>query len=142
MIVKGTKQLSSFKRGINLYVPRKVLSNNNLESIQVNGAGISSLNGVYLLAGTTTIDGRTFNYYSKDGLNSYPRIEVSKAGVPARYRWGIGTTAYGSVAYPYGYPVFGSSPTDVNSLTLDFKNQTWSCGFGAWGDSCPAPSVT
>lgn len=56
MIVKGTKQLGSFRRGINLYIPKKVQSTPEqvIWKVAIFGADTASSNGEYVWDGLLT----------------------------------------------------------------------------------------
>jgi len=82
MIVKGTKQLGSFKRGINLYVPKKVVSQAEpvIWKVAIYGAGTTTSNGEYVWDGTTTFNGKpkyeneiNFIYWYIDSV--FPEIQ-------------------------------------------------------------------
>ena len=55
MIVKGTKQLGNFRRGINLYVPKK---RTVVLRIVISGAGTATSNGEYVWDGITIEEGK------------------------------------------------------------------------------------
>lgn len=60
MIVKGTKQLGSFKRGVNLYTPKKIISQaaQVVWKVAIYGAGTPTSNGEYVWDGETYAFGR------------------------------------------------------------------------------------
>lgn len=60
MIVKGTKQLGSFRKGINLYVPKKNVPQIEqiIWKIAIFGAGSSEFNGEYIWDGTSFVNGK------------------------------------------------------------------------------------
>ena len=55
MIVKGTKQLGNFRRGINLYVPKK---RTVVLRIVISGAGTATTNGEYVWDGFSIQEGK------------------------------------------------------------------------------------
>lgn len=86
MIVRGTKQLGSFKRGINLYIPNKRLSNivldglllhldaNNLSSYSGSGAtwyDLSSPSNDMSLIDTPTFNSSSPKHFSFNGSSEY-----------------------------------------------------------------------
>ena len=54
MIVKGTKQLGNFKKGINLYIPKK----RRVWRILISDAGNTASNGEYVWDGVTLEGGK------------------------------------------------------------------------------------
>ena len=63
MIVKGTKQLGNFKRGVNLYVPKK---RTVVLRVVISGAGTATSNGEYVWDGVTLESGKP-KYISING---------------------------------------------------------------------------
>lgn len=76
MIVKGTKQLGSFKRGINLYIPKitQSIAEQIIWKVAIFGAGAASSNGEYVWDGSTINDGKP-KYIGPEGLITNNFIE-------------------------------------------------------------------
>jgi len=82
MIVKGTKQLGSFKRGINLYIPKKnqsVLLEQVIWRVLLSGAGSPEFDLEYSWNGTNTLNGKPV--YTQTVYGSTPVYIVWNSGV-------------------------------------------------------------
>ena len=102
MIVKGTKQLGNFKRGINLYVPKK---RTVVLRIVISGAGRASSNGEYVWDGVTLEGGK-------------PRYDLVGGAVNEDYiYWVTG-----------GDEVWGISDNDAGITYLSSDLITWDFG--------------
>jgi hypothetical protein len=99
-------------------------------NIIVSNAGIAAANGTYVPYTTGTRGGQPYTIWTKNGLNSYPRIDVTGSDPGT---WAIlGTIPFpGAEIYNSGIGSYGSADCPVNL--------TWSVGpFG----SGLAPTVT
>jgi hypothetical protein len=89
MIVKKTKQFGNFKKGINLYIPKKSTSASPAvtTNICVNGAGQGASNGTYTYAANKGYWIRASSFEWRVGYN---------AGTNQN-RWGISAWFMGSI---------------------------------------------
>lgn len=108
-------------------------------SVIVSGAGLASVNGVYISAGTEVEGGITFTRYTKDGdANSVPVIRVQYNQGPGLYGWQISQDI----------PVFGIQPIYGSDNVLSLPDcptaVTLAAINGPWGGSTylPVPTVT
>jgi hypothetical protein len=68
MIVKKTKQLGNFKRGINLYIPKKKISAApEPTAVLISGAEIFSSNGNYVWSGDF-VNGKRQYFFSNNEI--------------------------------------------------------------------------
>jgi hypothetical protein len=80
MIVKKTKQFGNFKKGINLYIPKRMqISSNIFTQICVSGAGFNAANGTYIYSQAKGYWIRNSSFEWRVGYNA----DTSQA------RWGI-----------------------------------------------------
>ena len=106
-------------------------------NIIVSEAGTTAVNGTYIPYSTGTRGagckaGESFTIWTKDGLNSYPRIEVVGSG-SGTWQIGLGAPPFpGAPAYVTGADSFCN--TDCPAVGL-----TWSVGTFGTGD---VPTVT
>jgi hypothetical protein len=104
MIVKGTKQLGSFKRGVNIYVPKKkvivpaapsgipVASTNSINVVDTFGyngtIALSKINSTLYYASTNFIYGTAYCEIYSDYVNVYiGQIRLIKEGGYWIYRY-------------------------------------------------------
>jgi hypothetical protein len=111
-------------------------------SIVVSGAGLTSVNGTYVSAGTETVNGVLFTRFTKDGnINSLPYIGVSNnynpPGIAAA--WVI----VNDIGSFFGIQrIYGTDPTATSSLPDCPIGLIFSAINGPWGAYSPAPTVT
>ena len=111
-------------------------------SIVVSGAGLTSVNGTYVSAGTETVNGVLFTRFTKDGnINSLPYIGVSNnynpPGIAAA--WVI----VNDIGSFFGIQrIYGTDATATNSLPNCPIGLIFSAINGPWGAYSPAPTVT
>ena len=71
MIVKGTKQLANFKRGVNLYIPKRSgIPVAGINSIIVNGETYTKANGIVYYIERESVSDEVFGCTNDCGTNS------------------------------------------------------------------------
>jgi hypothetical protein len=92
-------------------------------AIEVSGAGETQLNGTYIPYSTTEPGGEIFTSYTKDGLDSYPRIRAESV-FSNNYIWVIRTLAEGSPQY-HGRPTSDSFYQTTDPLNCPNEVVVW-----------------
>jgi hypothetical protein len=111
----------------------------NQTTVIVAGAGLASVNGTYISAGTEVVGDITFTRYTKDGdANSVPVIRVEYNEGPGFYAWRV----------DQDIPEFGIQPIYGGDYGLSVPDcptaVTFAATDGPWGGSTylPAPTVS
>ena len=114
MIVKGTKQLGNFKRGINLYVPKRKTS------AAPSGIPVVSTNSITIDGYGTFVKKIGGEEITSDGLTIYSGVAYTNLGTN-----------------PNAYVLFGPPPTYTGDMDLpQFSNWTlYSVGAYEGGDA-------
>lgn len=131
MIIKGTKQLGSFTRGINLYVPKKV--------VQQNGGGYSGPTALISTTFAFQMNGITPQNTSQvisDRVNDFLGIYL------VNNLCNQSNFCDGSCPTPYSAPYL--SPSNMfgvfyagSELDLSYLNGTWTLHFKLTSDIAP-----
>ena len=114
----------------------------NQTTVIVDGAGLASVHGTYVSAGTETVNGVLFTRFTKDGnMNSLPYIGVSNnynpPGIAAA--WVI----VNDIGSFFGIQrIYGTDPTATSSLPDCPIGLIFSAMNGPWGAYSPAPTVS
>jgi hypothetical protein len=102
-------------------------------AIEVSGAGSTDLNGTYVPYSTNEVGGETFTIFTKDGLDSYPRI-IAEGTFGNNYRWAIRSSSSG------GVPIYGSTNYQTTDpINCPSEASDWSVSGTA---EEPTPTVT
>ena len=107
-------------------------------SIIVSGAGLASVNGTYIKAGTNTVKGETFSVFTQDGNESVPKIYVRGINGNEDLTWAIfaNTGGFGNQDV-YLSPIY-DEPIDTPSCPTGIN---WQSSGGPWGSFSPFPTV-
>ena len=115
----------------------------NQTTVIVDGAGLASVHGTYVSAGTETVNGVLFTRFTKDGnMNSLPYIGVSNnynpPGIAAA--WVI----VNNIPFFGTQRIYETYVTAANSLPDCPIGLIFSTTSGPWGDSTylPGPTVS
>ena len=130
MRVKGTKQLGSFKRGINLYVPKRNISQpaeQIIWKVAIFGAGTASSNGEYVWDGSQVSEDGTKIYNAQSGNSVY---FYSVSGETYSNSWviddiGASTITYYSQDLISWYPIEGSGTSPAPSSALSYAQNSF-----------------
>jgi hypothetical protein len=126
MIVKKTKQFGNFKKGINLYIPkRRQISSNIFTQICVSGAGFNAANGTYIYSQAKGYWIRNSSFEWRVGYN---------AGT-GQARWGI-SAWFG--ATPVGESFYNNTPL----ATSENPPQTAWIATPSASPPTPLPTIT
>jgi len=116
--------------------------------MEVSGAGSSEANGIYIPFSTVSVESQIHTLYTKDGLDSYPRIQP-KNYFANLWRWLIST---GPTTHLYfggwneNNSTFSASIEEGGQNVNCPSSAFWFTGFSSLGDTAvglePLPTVT